>query len=52
MNGHAAGPPGQFSFERTDLDSKRYPEYHKDHANVLMKEGLALNIQVYYENNC
>ena len=52
MNGHAPSPQSQYAFNRTNIDSQRYPEFHKDHANLLMKEGLALNIQLYYENNC
>jgi hypothetical protein len=39
-------------FEVTKIDSKVYPEYHKDHANLLIKEGIAYGIQIYYENNC
>jgi len=52
MNGHMGGPHSQYAFDRVDTDPQKYPEMHKDHANLLMKEGLALNIQLYYENDC
>lgn len=52
INGHNGNQQSQFAFDRVDVDPHKYPEGHKDHANLLMKEGLALNIQLYYENNC
>lgn len=52
MNGHGGNAQGQFAFDRVDADPHKYPEQHKDHANLLMKEGLALNIQLYYEHDC
>jgi len=52
MNGHLGNGQGQFAFDRGDADPHKYPEQHKDHANLLMKEGVALNIQLYYESAC
>lgn len=35
-----------------NIDPQTYPEIHKDHANLLIKEGVAYGIQIYFEENC